>query len=82
MAKNVPKFPIIGGPLDGEYANQFDFRNVYTSVRWPESSYPAGKFVEFRSQYAAFNNAAGRNGWSSRIWICIDLLRPSVKLPQ
>ena len=38
--RTVPKFPIIGGPLDGEYANQKDF--------WDQTPYgrERGKFVD------------------------------------
>lgn len=75
MAQNVPKFPIIGGPLDGEYANNKDFQD------WQHIH---GQFAEYRSQYLAYNNASGYHhpDRSSMIWIHRALVPQKKRLPQ
>lgn len=92
--KTVTKYPIVGGPLDGEYANNQDFspefRDEYNH-RLRDQGYdrkvydtPEGKFYAYRNQYASFNNASGRrhDDWASMIWVWRELLSPSVREPQ
>lgn len=90
MAKNVPKFPIIGGPLDGKFANNKDFQaewiDTYSRKHPPRPvrDQPEGQFHAHQDEYVAFNNASGRDhtGWASMIWIHRSLLSPGVRLPQ
>lgn len=76
----VKKYPIIGGPLDGEYANAADFSPGYTSSN-PRWSRPKGQFSDWRSEYSAYNNGAGAGG-PSMVFLHRDLLRPVQRLLQ
>jgi hypothetical protein len=90
----VTKYPIIGGPLDGAYANHNDFAAAFRDEynhRLVEQGHdrkifdaPEGKFYAYHDQYASFNNASGRvhDDWASMIWVYRELLRPSVREPQ
>lgn len=90
----VTKYPIIGGPLDGEHANGRDFAPAFYDEynhRLRDQGYdrkvydtPEGKFYKYADFYTNFNNASGRthDDWASMIWIHKDLLRPSVREPQ
>lgn len=93
MAK-VTKYPIIGGPLDGAYANHRDFDPAFydeynhklIEQGWARKVYdrPEGKFHAYQDQYAAFNNASGRthDDWASMIWVWREMLSPSIREPQ
>lgn len=94
MAKNVPKFPIIGGPLDGKHANQKDFWPEYVDNysrkineqggRRKVMDRPEGQFYEHRREYHAYNNADGTRhpDRSSMVWLHHSLLSPSIRAPQ
>lgn len=90
----VTKYPIIGGPLDGEHANNRDFEPAFRDEYnhrlieqgWDRKVFdrPEGKFFAYRDEYASFNNASGRrhDDWASMVWIWREMLRPAIREPQ
>lgn len=59
-------YPIIGGPLDGQYAIPDDF-----------SRYGEGKFADFSASYATYNSAGRNRRDTSMIFLYVGLLQPT-----
>jgi hypothetical protein len=74
-------YPIIGGPLDGEYATTDDF---YPERGKPDSYYyrPGGLYGHLDREYAEFNAASGGNkklgGSPTMVFIHKSLLKPLI----
>lgn len=76
---NVKKYLILGGPLDGQYANQKDFYRLYVSTVYSQD---AGQFEPWRLEYTMFN-AGSRNGSpTSMVFIHHSLLKPPIRAKQ
>lgn len=70
MSVKVKKFPIIGGPLDGQFANQADFYTGYNRE--------AGQFVQYADEYLRFNSGDGKSP-ASMLFLYKPLVVPSIK---
>lgn len=81
MRRAVKKFPVIGGPLDGQYANQKDFHNAYEIIGHPEWSRPAGQFEAHKDSYGRFNSGDGRSP-SSMVWLYLPTIPNPERMPQ
>lgn len=74
-------YPIIGGPLDGQWGNWDDFQNSGYGGTLPGVHYP------HRAEYTPFNRADGQtrgrgkkhNGPASMIWLHKSLLQPMIR---
>jgi hypothetical protein len=76
--KRVKKYPIIGGPLDGEYANTKDFWTEYVSTHYNRE---AGQFAEYNDDYTTFNSGDSRSV-VSMVFLHKSLLREAIREPQ
>lgn len=78
---SVQKFPIIGGPLDGQYSNMKDWDQEWISQFNPRYDRKAGRFAAYDAQYTRFN--AGDSGSVvSCVWLHQSLLKQAQRLPQ
>lgn len=77
----VKKYPIIGGPLNGEYGNRNDFYSAYSSPTNPGWFREGGRWADYRKDYITFN-AGDRVSPSSMIWLYVPLIPPSRRMKQ
>jgi hypothetical protein len=76
----MKRYPIIGGPLQGQCANYEEMRTATIayrdSGRWKKGDLisPGGKFHTYADQYVAYNRANGYDRIPTMIWLHSDLL--------
>jgi hypothetical protein len=74
------KYPIIGGPLDGEYGDYADFQEGYdVQASWGGTLRDPGEHAAFKNEYVSFNSANGRRNDPSMIWLHKSLLRGTIR---
>lgn len=78
---NVKKYPIIGGPLDGKYANTKDFQREYRSPSDPRFDQECGQYEEHRRDYTQYN-AGGIHGGPSMVFLYVPTLPNIMRMPQ
>lgn len=78
MNKRVKKYPIIGGPLDGQFANQADWYSAYSSVTYNQD---AGQFERWKNEYTRFN-AGDRGSPSSMVFLHHSLILVPIRADQ
>lgn len=70
------KYPIIGGDLNGDLANERDFRPERRAMRsigrftlYGDVLSPGGQFGAWADQYVAYNRADARAKAPTRVWL-------------
>lgn len=77
----VKKYPVIGGPIDGAFANMQDFWDAHVSAIGPQYDRERGAFCAHAKDYVRYN-AGVRRAPASSIFLWRPLIPGARRVPQ